>query len=125
MKTRLQKNCLLIAIICLGLIAVALLYACAEPQRIGKTHVVKVPLLQVVFLGEGETFIGGDKDKNGNWILGQAWEGPNLIFVPGTIGKDGKLIYRMDVLGEELGHVLNGIDPMVSDPHDIGGGILP
>ena len=111
-KLKGHKNSLRVAMICAVIVTACLFIGCAETGHLKTGHTVRLENVTVHFMGPEENFI----NDPGN-VIGQAWR-PGLILMPGTV-VDGKITYDMNILGHELGHLLNWEDGIVTDPHNL------
>ena len=85
------------------------LVACASQKPFKK--IVRMP---------ATTYIITDHvpDLNGKKVIGLCYKGGNLIYVKGYRQGD-KIVPYMKVLGYEVIHMLNYVDPEIADPHDV------
>ena len=103
---------LILVLVCAVVVTACLFIGCAETGHLKTGHTVRLENVTVHFMGPEENFI----NDPGN-VIGQAWR-PGLILMPGTV-VDGKITYDMNILGHELGHLLNWEDGIVTDPHNL------
>jgi hypothetical protein len=103
------------------LIAAWLLFSgCAHESNLKKGVTVRLENLTIHFMGEDEQFIGqAEMEQRGIRILGQSWPKASLILMPGRVKKNGDIIYDMEILGHELGHLLHDKNNKVIDPHGL------